>query len=230
LQYEAPCQWKQFSDDKMASSDVEAPNFDINEVYREMIADMHQKYALVCELAADHEATILILQAENEQLRKAVADLNVENGELTNDMLDVIAENEEMQRLCNDLVDRNNALRAKNESLRTQRDDLKEGIENMLHAGEVEETIMKIKYSVKHRMKRFSVERNTLESELRKLSQEKGELLDDFQSLCDRLHQMQSTLIEKDIVIEKLKQKIESRSNKRRSTHNLCTPHIELKK
>jgi chromosome segregation ATPase len=214
----------------MASSDVEAPNFDINEVYREMIADMHQKYALVCELAADHEATILILQAENEQLRKAVADLNVENGELTNDMLDVIAENEEMQRLCNDLVDRNNALRAKNESLRTQRDDLKEGIENMLHAGEVEETIMKIKYSVKHRMKRFSVERNTLESELRKLSQEKGELLDDFQSLCDRLHQMQSTLIEKDIVIEKLKQKIESRSNKRRSTHNLCTPHIELKK
>jgi chromosome segregation ATPase len=208
----------------MASCDAESPKVAIDEVYREIIADVHQKFATVSELAADHEATIVILQAENEQLRTAVEDLNVENGELINDMLDVIAENEEMQRLCDDLVNRNNALRAKNEALRTQRDDLKEGIENMLHAGEVEETIMKIKYSVKHRMRRFSIERKTLEKELRKLSLEKSELLDDFQSLCDRLHQMESCVIEKDIVIEKLKQKIESRSYKRRAAHNLCTP------
>lgn len=211
----------------MASSDTESPKFVIDEVYREIIADMHQKYASVSELAADHEATIVILQAENEQLRTAVEDLNVENGELSNDMLDVIAENDEMQRLCDDLVNRNNSLRAKIEALRTQRDDLKEGIENMLHAGEVEETIMKIKYSVKHRMKRFSIERKTLESELRKLSLEKSELLDDFQSLCDRLHQMESCVIEKDIVIQKLKQKIESRSHKRRTALNLSTPQIE---
>lgn len=213
----------------MSSGHTEAPKCDVDEVYREIMADVHRKYVLVNELAADHEATILILQAENEKLRIAINELNIENGELTNDLLDVVAENEEMQQLCQDLLNRNNALRAKNEALRSERDDLKEGIENMLHAGEVEETIMKIKYSVKHRMKRFSVERKTLETELRKLSLEKGDLLDDFQSLCEKLYEMQGTLAEKDLVIEKLKKKLEDRSCRRRSTH-VRIPHFNVNK
>mmetsp|Transcript_14503 Transcript_14503/g.20747 ORF Transcript_14503/g.20747 Transcript_14503/m.20747 type:complete len:226 (+) Transcript_14503:297-974(+) len=183
-----------------------------DEVFQEIMAEMQRKYLAVNELATDHEATIQVLQAEIKHLNDVTDSLNTENGELANDLLDVIAENEELQEKYNNVVNRNNNLRAKNETLRAERDDLAEGIENMLQAGEVEETIQKIKYSVKHRMKRFSVERKALENELTKVSLEKGDLLDEFQFLCEKFNQMQRSAAEKNLVIENLKKTIEDQS------------------
>ena len=165
------------------------------------------------ELAKDYEATLQRLQAENEHLREIASSFGAENEELANDLLDVLAENKELEKELQETLNKNTMLRVENKAMQAKCDKLEERFENMLQASEMEETIMKIKYSVKQQMRKFSEEKQALEKQLSKVALEKENMLEDFQKLRKAFYKIQQSSAEKDLVIKELMMKaIEERS------------------
>jgi len=82
--------------------------------------------------------------------------------------------------------------------------------QDALDSSDIEETIMKITYSVRHQMQQVKEEKHMLETELTKVMSEKGEITDKYQAFYDNFLEVEQVSVEKNLEFAKLKESVDA--------------------